>query len=141
MGFAGRIGAAALTEGWPMSIFDGLGGLMKGALGGLVGAEAPALIGAALDKAGGLQGLVSTLQQNGLGEQVQSWLGDGANLPVSAEQIQAALGNQQVQDLAQKFGLPINDLLGLLSQHLPAAVDQASPNGTIDPAADPAAAS
>ena len=63
---------------------------------------------------------------------MKSWLGSGANLPVSAEQLRATLGNQQVQQLAQQFGLPVDQMLNFLSQHLPTVVDQASPDGTIE---------
>jgi uncharacterized protein YidB (DUF937 family) len=80
---------------------------------------------------GDLQGVVERLSAAGLGEQVQSWLGSGANLPVSSEQIRAALGDETVQQVARQFGLPVESVLQFMSQILPEAVDQASPNGTI----------
>ena len=82
-----------------MGLFDDLGGALKGVLGQAGAAAAPGLISAALAKTnlGDMQGLVGQLQQSGLGEQVQSWLGNGANMSVSPEQIRAALGNDQVQ--------------------------------------------
>jgi uncharacterized protein YidB (DUF937 family) len=52
-------------------------------------------------------------------------------MQVTPDQIRAALGNEQVQELAQKFGVPIDGMLKLLAEHAPAAVDQASPNGQI----------
>jgi uncharacterized protein YidB (DUF937 family) len=52
-------------------------------------------------------------------------------MPVSAEQLQAALGDEHVKQLAEHFGVPVDKVLSLLSEHLPAAVDQASPNGTL----------
>jgi uncharacterized protein YidB (DUF937 family) len=112
-----------------MGLFDKLGGI----LGEVTAAAAPALISAALSKTnmGDLQGLVTKLQQGGLGAQVQSWLGNGSNMPVSAEQLQAALGDEHVKQLAEHFGVPVDKVLSLLSEHLPAAVDQASPNGTL----------
>jgi uncharacterized protein YidB (DUF937 family) len=84
---------------------------------------------------GDLQGLVTKLQQGGLNDQVQSWLGNGANLPVTADQLRAALGNEQVQQIARELGLPIDGALKLLAEHLPTVVDQASPNGTLQPSA------
>jgi uncharacterized protein YidB (DUF937 family) len=81
---------------------------------------------------GSLSGLVQRLQQGGLGEQVSSWLGSGANLPVSADELRAALGNEQVQRIAQQFGIPADRILQILSQHLPETVDKASPNGAIE---------
>jgi uncharacterized protein YidB (DUF937 family) len=44
-----------------------------------------AVVGQLIEKAGGMQGLISTLQQHGLGGAVQSWVGTGANEPVSGD--------------------------------------------------------
>jgi uncharacterized protein YidB (DUF937 family) len=113
-----------------MALFDKLGGI----LGEVTAAAAPALISSVLSKTnmGDLQGLVSKLQAGGLGAQVQSWLGNGSNMPVSAEQLQAALGDEHVKQLAEHFGVPVDKVLSLLSEHLPQAVDKASPNGTLE---------
>ena len=116
-----------------MGLFDNLGGALKGVAGQVEAAAMPALISAVLAKTnlGDLQGIVDKLQQGGLSTQVQSWLGSGANLPVTTEQLKAALGNEQVKELAQRFGVSTDAALKLLAEHLPAVVDQASPNGTL----------
>ncbi len=116
-----------------MGLFDNLGGSLKGIVGQVEAAAAPALISAVLAKTnlGDLQGLVNQLQQGGLSEQVKSWLGNGANLQVTPDQLRAALGNEQVKQLAEHFGVPVDAALKLLAEHLPTVVDQASPNGTI----------
>jgi hypothetical protein len=59
-----------------MGLFDQVSGSLKGVLGSVAAAEAPALITAALAKTnmGNLQGIVDQLQQGGLGDQVKSWL-------------------------------------------------------------------
>ena len=41
-------------------------------------------------------------------------------------------GDERIRQLATSFGIPVDQLLGQLSQHLPAAVDQMSPNGTLE---------
>jgi len=64
---------------------------------------------------------------------VQSWLGPGANTPITAEQLKAVIGNAQVQDFARKLGLPVDETLKNMAQYLPDIVDKASPNGTIKP--------
>ena len=63
----------------------------------------------------------------------QSWLGPGANQPITAEQLKAIIGNSQVQDFARKLGLPVDETLKTMAQYLPDIVDKASPNGTIKP--------
>ena len=116
-----------------MGLFDELGGSLKGALGAAAAAAAPALISAVLAKTqfGDLSGLVNQLQQGGLDGQVKSWLGNGANLPVTADQLKAVLGNDQVKQIAAHFDLSTDDALKFLAEHLPTTVDQASPNGVL----------
>jgi uncharacterized protein YidB (DUF937 family) len=118
-----------------MGLLDSLTGALGGTLGQAEAAAMPALISAALAKTnlGDLQGLVTQLQQGGLGSQVQSWLGNGQNLPVAPDQLRAALGSDQVKQLAQHFGVDPDAALKLLAEHLPTAVDQASPQGTLQP--------
>lgn len=108
-------------------------GLLDGVLGGVVGATAATLVKGYIDSHGGVQGVVSQLQASGLGEQVKSWVGTGANLPVSAAQIQQALGSGKVSELAAKFGLPADKISDFLSQHLPGAIDEATPGGQLPP--------
>ncbi|EIL99404.1 hypothetical protein RHOFW104T7_03785 [Rhodanobacter thiooxydans] len=94
-----------------------------------------AVAGQLIEKAGGVQGLVGMLQQHGLGTAVQSWVGTGANQPVSAEQLGQALQNgglgSLVQEAAGKLGMDPNALLGGLSKMLPQAVDHMTPNGQL----------
>ena len=108
-----------------MSILDSI----KGALGMVPVSALPGLI----DKAypGGLNGLLGQLQQTGYGRQVDSWLGRGANEPITAQDLAKVLSNQQVQQMAQHFGIPTDQVLAKLSQALPEAVDKNSPNGQL----------
>ncbi|HLH87003.1 MAG TPA: YidB family protein [Xanthobacteraceae bacterium] len=117
-----------------MGLLDSLG--LGGVIGQVEAAAVPALIQAVLAKTnlGDLSGIVNQLQQGGLATQVQSWLGNGANMPVSADQLRAALGSEQVKQIAQHLGLPVDQALNMLSQHLPDMVDKASPNGELQPA-------
>ena len=113
-----------------MGLFDNLGGV----LGQVTAAAAPGLITAVLAKTnlGDLNGLVAQLQQGGLNEQVKSWLGNGANMHVTPDQLKAALSNDQVKQIAAHFGIPVDAALKMLAEHLPATVDQASPNGKLN---------
>ena len=94
-------------------------------LGGGANSQSPNIVGALLSGAagaggGGIAGVLETLAANGLAEHVASWT-SGQGSPISPDQLQAALGNQQVQQLAQSSGLPIGDFLQHLAEHLPAA--------------------
>ena len=112
-----------------MGLFDSL----KGALGSVEGAAFPAMISAVLAQTQyhDLPGLVAALEKGGLGPQVQSWLGNGTNMPITADQLKAVLGNSQVQQFARQMGLPVDETLKILAQYLPEIVDKASPNGIV----------
>lgn len=118
-----------------MGLFDQLTESAKSVLGTAGAAGDPTdLIRGALGQTGigGLQDVVDRLRDGGLEEQVKSWLGSGDNLPVTGENIRAALGNPQVAQLAKQLGLPLDAALSLLAQYLPTAIDRASPNGTVE---------
>ena len=113
-----------------MGLFDGLGSIVSDMLNG----KQVNLLSVAeqvFANAGGVNGILAQLQQAGLGDQVASWLGNGSNLPVSADQIRAALSSDQLSGLARAFGIDASKLPELLAQHLPSAVDEASPNGVL----------
>lgn len=105
-------------------------GLLDGLIGGAVGAEMVTVVNGLIEKHGGVKGIVAQFQQQGLGPTIQSWVGNGENLPISPEQIQHALGSETVQQLAAKLGIPPDQLAAKLSEILPQAVDKMTPTGT-----------
>jgi len=80
---------------------------------------------------GGLQGLIQALTQSGMGQQAQSWVSTGANLPISPDQITAALGGGQLQGLARQPGMTQDQAAGGLADLLPQVVDHLTPNGSV----------
>lgn len=80
---------------------------------------------------GGLSAIVKKLQDAGYGDQVNSWIANGKNIPISAQQLQDVLGNATVKQLAAKYGIPVDQLSTVLAQVLPKAVDTASPAGKL----------
>jgi uncharacterized protein YidB (DUF937 family) len=109
-------------------------GLFDGLIGGVVGAEMATVVNGLIEKHGGLQGVVSELRSKGLGDTVQSWIGRGPNQPVSADQLQQALGPDTISQLAAKIGMPPEELASKLSEVLPQAVDRVTPHGVLPPA-------
>jgi uncharacterized protein YidB (DUF937 family) len=67
----------------------------------------------------------------GLKDVLQSWLGDGANLPVSADTILDVLGRGQVADFAQQVGTDTQSAAAGLSDVLPQLLDKASSGGNL----------
>lgn len=84
------------------------------------------------NQGGGLQGLIGTLQNAGLGDALASWIGTGQNIPVTGDQVQQALGNGgQLEQLAQASGLTTTDTANHLSEMLPGLIDKLTPNGEV----------
>jgi uncharacterized protein YidB (DUF937 family) len=108
-------------------------GLFDGVLGGIVGAELTSVVSQLIEKHGGVQGIVTQLEQQGLGNTVQSWVGTGPNQPISPTQVHQAFGTGILSELAAKTGLNPQDLAQKLSQVLPQVVDKLTPAGTVPP--------
>ena len=121
-----------------MGLLDSLLGDSAGKTPAAGGTEA-ALVGVlstVLAQNGGVQGLMNKFSQGGLGGIFSSWVGTGENQPVSASQVQNALGSEQVQALAAKIGVDPAVASGLIAQFLPKVVDKLTPAGQVDPNAD-----
>ena len=106
-------------------------GMFDGILGGIVGAEMATTVNHLIEQHGGVAGIVSQLQQKGLGDTVKSWIGTGPNLPVSTDQLHQALGAGAISQLAAKMGVNPQDLLAKLAQALPTAIDKLTPGGVL----------
>lgn len=104
-------------------------GLLDGVLGGLVGGEMASVVSGLIEKHGGVQGLVSQFEQNGLGSTIQSWVGGGPNQPITADQVHQAVGPSVMSELAAKAGMSPQDLASKLATLLPKAVDALTPTG------------
>jgi uncharacterized protein YidB (DUF937 family) len=80
---------------------------------------------------GGLQGLVQSFHDKGMGGLVSSWVGSGANCPITADQIHQVLGSDQVKALAAKAGISPDAAGSAIAQLLPGLVDKLTPNGSV----------
>ena len=100
-----------------LSFFDTL----QGAAGDFAGQEAHQAFGSVLQETplGGMSGLLDQLKQGGLAEQVEGWC-QGQISNVAPEQIQAALGDQHLQQIASSLGISPDEVAGHLAEHLPA---------------------
>ena len=79
----------------------------------------------------GLGGLVERFRQGGLEEIIKSWIGTGANRPITPNQLQQALGPETLDGLQRETGLPRDDLLSQLSRLLPEVIDKLTPGGRL----------
>ena len=70
---------------------------------------------------------MAKFQQAGLGDVMNSWVGTGANQPISGDQLGQVLGQDTLSALASKIGMEPGAAAGQLSQLLPGIVDKLTP--------------
>ena len=114
----GTMSPQSVGQGYPQGGLNSvLGTLGGGGAGGLLG--------------NGLSELLDRFRQNGHGDVAQSWIDRGPNGTITPHDLKSALGSDVLTDLAQRTGLSQEEVLARLSQQLPAAVDQYTPDGRI----------
>jgi len=79
----------------------------------------------------GLRELVERFQKNGRGDVAQSWVKSGPNKDIEPDDLKSAIGPDALAALAQRTGLTPEEVLRRLSQQLPSAVDQYTPDGRL----------
>jgi uncharacterized protein YidB (DUF937 family) len=118
-----------------MGLLDQLAGQVLGSMGGQQAAGGQGdLMGSVMgmiERAGGVQAILQQLQQSGLGDQVASWIGTGANQAVSGSQLSEALGAGNIAGMAQQAGIDPQQASAGLAQLLPQIIDQLTPGGQL----------
>lgn len=109
-----------------MGLLNSLAGKVLGSTNGIALAAMEIF-----NKNGGLSGILDQFKAAGFSEQVASWVGLGDNLPISAEQITRALGDDQLAKIATKLNIEPAVLSNKIAQHLPSIVDKMTPNGEV----------
>lgn len=114
-----------------MGLFDSLASAALGNMGGDKGA----MLQIAMDlfkQNGGLEGVLTKFNEAGFAEQAASWVNQGNNLPISAEQIVQVLGQDSITAIAQKLRLSSSEISAKIAEYLPQAVDKMTPNGKVE---------
>lgn len=132
--FDGALGdmAGSLLGGKAGGIEQMLGGLLGNNAQG--GASSSAMLQMAMtlvQQNGGIGGLVQKMQSGGLGDIVSSWVSTGANQPVSATQLENALGSTAVTQAAAQAGVDPSQAMGGLAAMLPQLIDKLTPDGNV----------
>jgi uncharacterized protein YidB (DUF937 family) len=119
-----------------MALFDFIIGKANDAISGLANSshqdavdQIARLIGGSGNA--GLQGLLKQFQSKGMGDAVASWVGTGANLPITGEQLKSALGDEKVLAIAKQLGLSQEAATNALASLLPEVVNHLTPNGQL----------
>jgi len=115
-----------------MGLLDNLENQALGnVLGGGSNSLASGLLQMIQNQPGGLQGLVQSFHDKGMGGLVSAWISSGPNPPISGDQVHQVLGSDQVKALAAKAGIS-PDVAGVaIAQILPGLVDKLTPNGSV----------
>ena len=110
-----------------------LDGLLGNVLGGSAQGQSPlALVALQLiQQHGGLPGIISKFNHGGMADQAASWVGSGANMPITGSQLQEILGTGAIGQIAQQLGLSHGDTSAGLAAVLPQIIDHLTPNGQL----------
>jgi uncharacterized protein YidB (DUF937 family) len=113
-------------------------GLLDGLLENVLGVGAQQSQGSMMQVAlqvlqqnGGLPGIISKFEHGGMADHVGSWVGTGANMPMSGAQLQEILGSGSIGEIAQRLGMSHGDASSGLAQVLPQVIDKLTPAGQI----------
>lgn len=82
-------------------------------------------------QAGGLGSIIEQFTRAGFGQQAQSWVGTGANMPIGPEDLMKVFGQGQLQQWGQQLGLNPQETAGSLSSVLPEIINQLTPKGQV----------
>jgi len=113
-----------------MGLFDSLASSMLGKLGGEKGAIAQVAVDL-FNENGGLPGVLEKFKAAGFADEAASWVGKGANLQISAEQITQVLGSTTIQTAANKLGIDTSEISAKIAEYLPQVIDRMTPNGEV----------
>jgi len=86
-----------------------------------------AIIDVINSQSGGLASLMSRFERAGLQPQLASWMGSGAALPVSADQMETVLGSDVMISIAGKLGIPRARAAALVAEKLPELIREYGP--------------
>jgi uncharacterized protein YidB (DUF937 family) len=113
----------------------GMGSMLGGGLGAMLPALLPAILGMLGGKTGagqsGMHQLVDAMHAKGMGDVAQSWVGTGANQPITAAQVEELLTPEQLSQLAASSGLPPDQVSHGVAAVLPDVINTLTPGGAL----------
>lgn len=78
-----------------------------------------------------LSNILSGMQSGGLASIAASWLGDGDNESISANQVKELLGQDKINEFSSKLGIDQGNALSGLAAALPNVIDKSSSGGSL----------
>jgi uncharacterized protein YidB (DUF937 family) len=119
-----------------MGLFDGvLGNVVNSALGGgqnpIQNSNAIMLVMKMIQDHGGLPKVLEMFNQNGLANEASSWIGNGGNLPITADHIQQVFSPAVLQEFAAKLGVSGDEANAIIAKVLPEVINHLTPGGSV----------
>lgn len=103
------------------------GGMLARMLGGpLLG-----VVLGMLKRQGGLGGLIGKFRGAGLGPKADSWVGTGPNQPLDPDELERALGPEELQQIADQTGMTVEEVREKLAAGLPEVINHVTPKGEV----------
>ena len=129
-----RSAKSAGKRGSDMGIFDAITGMAERHPNVSPEQHSSLLQGAMamFGNSGGISGLINNAESHGPGGIVQSWIGTGANQPIAEGQLQSVVGQDRINELATRAGVPPAIAAAALSRILPIVVDKLTPHGKVE---------
>jgi len=129
-GLAGGASGAGGVDGI-LGPLSGSGAEGPGGIGGLFAALVPRVDG--MLAGGGLTSVLAGFEANGLGTEAASWVGTGANAPISGADVEKVISRAELSGIARGLGVPESDAAAAVAKVLPELVDRMTPGGTLPP--------
>ncbi len=119
-----------------MGLFSNIAGKVAGTVASKISGDKrqAAMVQAGIElieEYGGLQGMLDKFKAIGLAKEVDSWVGEGPNLPITVKHIEQVMGKAAVARAAEKFDIPGKVICARLAEYLPGVVDQLTPDGKV----------
>ncbi|GIW86063.1 MAG: hypothetical protein KatS3mg108_0387 [Isosphaeraceae bacterium] len=87
-----------------------------------------------IQRKGGVGGVTDEFRRRGMQEEADSWVSTGPNRPINGRQVETVFPDD-LKRMADRLGIPPEQLAEALSKALPQTIDHATPHGRIDPQA------
>jgi uncharacterized protein YidB (DUF937 family) len=110
---------------------------LMGLLGGMFGGnrqQGDNMLGMVLgmvQQMGGIGAVLNMFRQRGMSQQADSWVGTGANQPISGDDVENVFGASRISQLASQAGVPEDQARSGFAQILPELMNQFTPEGRV----------
>ena len=85
---------------------------------------------------GGMGAVLKRFQAQGYGKQARSWIAPGDNQPLDEAAVEQVVGQADIAQMAERLGVPPEDVKQAFAEIMPEMVDQLSPQGELPAQAD-----